>query len=78
MVYDFGMQVSRYQNGVGDKKQSKIKKTALNSLKRQVVLIFIFDICGLVHHKFVPTEQTVNKEYYLALLKSKTDRVVEK
>ena len=33
------------------------------------MLIFFFDICGLVHHKFVPKEQTINKEYCLTVLK---------
>ena len=37
--------------------------------KGKVMLIVFFDICGLVHHELVPKERTVNKEYYLPVLK---------
>ena len=33
------------------------------------MLIGFFDYRGVVHHKFVPEGQTVNKEYYLAVLR---------
>ena len=33
------------------------------------VLIVFFDYRGVVHHEFVPEGQTVNKEYYLAVLR---------
>jgi len=32
------------------------------------MLIAFFDIDGLVHHEFVPTGQTVNKEFYKTVL----------
>ena len=34
----------------------------------KTMLIAFFDIDGLVHHEFVPTEQTVNKEFYKTVL----------
>ena len=34
----------------------------------KIVLIAFFDIDGLVRHEFVPTGQTVNKEFYKTVL----------
>ena len=38
-------------------------------------LIAFFDIDGLVHHEFVPTGQTVNKEFYKTVLQLLRDAV---
>ncbi|KAG7162477.1 putative Transposase-containing protein 31 [Homarus americanus] len=35
----------------------------------EVMLIVFFDWKGVVHHEFVPRGQTVNKEFYLEVLK---------
>jgi len=32
------------------------------------MLLTFFDIRGIVHYEFVPTEQTVNQVYYLKVL----------
>jgi len=34
----------------------------------KIMLIAFFDIDGLLHHVFVPTGQTVNKEFYKTVL----------
>jgi len=39
------------------------------------MLIAFFDIDGLVHHEFVPTGQTVNKEFYKTVLQCLHDAV---
>jgi len=39
------------------------------------MLIAIFDIDGMVHHEFVPTGQTVNKEFYKTVLQRIRDAV---
>jgi histone-lysine N-methyltransferase SETMAR len=39
------------------------------------MLIPFFDIDGLVHHEFVPTGQTVNKEFYKMVLQRLRDAV---
>jgi len=39
------------------------------------MLIAFFDIDGLVHHEFVPTGQTVNKEFYKTVLQCLRDAV---
>ena len=46
--------------------------------KVKVMLIVFFDIHGLVHHEFIPTGQTVNKEYYLDVLKRLREKTRQK
>lgn len=31
--------------------------------------LFLFDVCGIVHHEFFPEEQTVNGNFYVEVLK---------
>jgi transposase len=42
------------------------------------MLIALFDYEGVVYHTFVPRGQTVNKEYYLEVLKSLQEAVRKK
>lgn len=41
----------------------------------EVMLIVFYDIRGLVHHEFIPAGQTVNKEYYLSVLKRLREKI---
>ena len=34
-----------------------------------VILTVVFDCEGIIHHDFLPCGQTVNKEYYLNVMK---------
>jgi len=42
------------------------------------MLIIFFDICGLVHHEFIPTGKTVNKKHYLEFLKRLCEKIRQK
>ena len=42
------------------------------------MLLTLFDIRGIVHYEFVPTEQTVNQVYYLEVLESLHEKVRRK
>ena len=42
----------------------RLKKVRQVKSNIKTMLIAFFDIDGLVHHEFVPTGQTVNKEFY--------------
>jgi len=42
------------------------------------MLLTIFDIRGIVHYEFVPTEQTVNQVYYLEVLERLHEKVRRK
>jgi len=46
----------------------RLKKARQLKSNIKIMLIAFFDIDGLVHHEFVPTGQTVNKEFYKTVL----------
>ena len=52
---------------------SRPKKVGQVKSNFKTTLIVFFDIDGLVHHEFVPTGQTVNKEFYKTVLKCLRD-----
>ena len=49
------------------KNEPKPKKPRQSRSKIKVMLIVFLDCRGVVHHEFVPEDQTVNEEYYLAV-----------
>ena len=67
-VYEFDMQTSQQWSEWRTKAKPKPKKLCKSRSKVKVMLLVFFDIGGLVHHEFIPTGQTVNKEYYLDVL----------
>ena len=44
----------------------------------KVMLTCFLDSCGIVHHKYAPEGQTINKEYYLKVLFCLCDAVQRK
>jgi len=54
---------------------SSIEESAAGEVHIETMLIAFFDIDGLVHHEFVPTGQTVNKEFYKRVLQCFHDTV---
>jgi hypothetical protein len=46
--------------------------------KVKVLLIVFFDYCGIVHHSYAPECQTINKEYYLEIIRHLRDAVQRK
>ena len=57
---------------------SETKKGAASQIKCENLLICFFDIKGLVHFEFVPRGQTVNRLFYLEVLKRLRDAVRRK
>ena len=51
------------------KDQAKPKRPHQSRSKIKVMLTVFFDYRGVVHHEFLPTGQTVNKEYYLSVMR---------
>ena len=45
------------------------KKTTSFSVKKKVMLTVFMDYRGVVHHEFLAEGQTVNKEYYLGIMR---------
>ena len=54
---------------------SSTEESAAGEVQYQDHVIAFFDIDGLVHHEFVPTGQTVNKEFYKTVLQRLRDVV---
>lgn len=77
-VYEFDMQTSQQASEWRTKNEPKPKKPRQSRSKVKVMLIVFFDIRGLVHHEFVPEGLTVNKEYYLAVLKRLREKIRQK
>jgi len=44
----------------------------------KVMMVVFFDWQGVIHYEFVPRDQTVNKEFYLAVLKRLREAVRQK
>jgi len=42
------------------------------------MLIVFFDFNGIVHHKFLPQGQTINKEYYLQVQRRLREAIRQK
>ena len=49
--------------------ESRPKKPRLFLSKKKVMLTVFMDYRGVVHHEFLPEGQTVNKEYYLGVMR---------
>nr|APL98288.1 putative DD34D transposase [Bactrocera tryoni] len=77
-VYEFDMQTSQQSSEWREKNEPKPKKPRQSRSKIKVMLIVFFDIRGLVHHEFVPEGQTVNKEFYLAVLRRLRENIRRK
>ncbi|GFU61738.1 putative mariner transposase [Trichonephila clavipes] len=57
---------------------SRIKKARMSKLKFKAMLIFFFEINGIVMTEWVPEGQTVNQTYYLSVLVTLRERVCKK
>jgi len=44
----------------------------------KVMLVVFFDWQGVIHYEFVPSGQTVNKEFYVAVLKHLREAICQK
>ena len=51
------------QNHHGPKKAREVRSNV------KVMLTCFFDSSGIVHHEYAPEDQTINKEYYLQVLR---------
>jgi len=58
---------ARHRNGATQMNQNR--KNHVSRSKVKVLLTVFFDIRGVVHSEFLPVGQTVNKQYYLSVMK---------
>ena len=68
-VYENDVKTAQQSSEQRAKNEPKPKKPYQSRSKIMLMLIVFFDYLRVVHHEFVPEGQTVNKEYYLAVLR---------
>ena len=60
------------------KGEAKPKRSHQSRSKIKVMLTVFFDYRGVVHYKFLPTGQIVNKEYYLSVMRHLREAIRKK
>jgi len=77
-VYEYDMPTNQQSSEWQTKNEPKPKKPRQSKSKVKVMLTVFFDIRGVVHYEFLPEGQTVNKEYYLAVLRRLREKIRRK
>jgi len=72
-VYGYDPETKQMSSQWSTSSSPRPKKARQVESNIKTMLIAFFDIDGLVHHEFVPTGQTVNKEFYKAVLQRLRD-----
>jgi len=74
-VYGYDLETKQMSSQWSTSSFPRPKKARQVKSNIKTMLIAFFDIDGLVHHEFVPTGQTVNKEFYKTVLQCLHDAV---
>lgn len=77
-VYEFDMQTSQQASEWRLPTEPKPKKPRQSRSKVKVMLTVFFDCRGVVHSEFLPEGQTVNKEYYLGVMRRLREQIRRK
>lgn len=77
-VYEYDMETSQQSSEWRFENEPKPKKPRRSRSKVKVMLVVFFDCRGVVHKEFVPDGQTVNKEYYLDVLRRLRENIRRK
>jgi len=56
----------------------QLKKARMSRSNMKAVMVVFFDQQGVIHYEFVPRGQTVNKEFYITVLKRSREAVRQK
>jgi hypothetical protein len=56
----------------------QLKRARMSRSNLKVMLVALFDWQGVIHYEFIPHGQTVNKEFYVAVLKHLREAVCRK
>lgn len=77
-VYEFDMQTSQQASEWRLPTEPKPKKARQSRSKVKVMLTVFFDYRGVVHSEFLPEGETVNKEYYLSVMRRLREQIRRK
>lgn len=68
-VYGYDIETKAQSSQWIGKMSPRPKKARMSRSNLKLMLIIFFDYRGVVHHEFVPQGQTVNKEFYVQVLR---------
>lgn len=68
-IYAYDPETAQQSSEYRLKGEAKPKRPRQSRSKIKVMLTVFFDYRGVVHQEFLPTGQTVNKEYYLSVMR---------
>ncbi|CAK9827582.1 Mariner Mos1 transposase [Anthophora retusa] len=77
-VYEYDMQTSQQSSEYRLENEPNPKKPRQSRSKIKVMLTVFFDYRGVVHSEFLPDGQTVNKEYYLSVMRRLRENIRRK
>lgn len=79
-VYEFDMQTKQQASEQRAANEPRTKKIRQTQSKNKVLLTVLMDYYygGVVHSEFLPTGQTVNKEYYLVAMRRLREAIRKK
>lgn len=68
-VYGYDVETKAQSSQWVGKNSPRPKKARMSRSNMKVMFIVFFDYCGVIHQEFVPQGQTVNKEFYVEVLR---------
>jgi histone-lysine N-methyltransferase SETMAR len=74
-IYEYDPETKRQSEEWKHPGLPRTKKARKSRSKIKTMLIVFFDICGVVHHEYVPAGQTVNAKFCVEVLKRLRERV---
>lgn len=77
-VYAYDPETTDQSSEYRAKGEPRPKKSRQSRSKIKVMLTVFFDYRGVVHFEFLPTGQTVNKEYYLSVMRRLREAIRKK
>lgn len=77
-VYAYDPETTDQSSEYREKGEPRPKQPRQSRSKIKVMLTVFFDYCGVVHYEFLPTGQTVNKEYYLSVMRRLREAIRKK
>jgi [histone H3]-lysine36 N-dimethyltransferase SETMAR len=77
-IYAYDTETVQQSSEYRFKGEARPKKPRQSRSKIKVMLTVFFDYQGVVHHEFLPSGQTVNKEYYLSVMRRLREAIRKK
>ena len=74
-IYEYDPKTKRQSEEWKHHGSPRIKKAHKSCSKIKTTFIVFFDICGVVHHEYVPEGKSSNAKFYVEVLKRLRKRV---